>query len=74
MEDEQYIAISGYLQQGTYPAGFRHKITEICIKKKLQKFQAGKGRAVLNKRLQNDGHNCEVFCLKVHTRAAVASG
>ena len=61
MEDEQYTAITGYLQHGTYPASWIQKITEICIKKKLQKFQAGKGRTVLNKRLQNDGHNCGVF-------------
>ena len=73
MEDEQLIYCHHWLITARNLSSWIHNITEICIKK-LQKFQAGKGRAVLNKRLQNDGHNCGVFCLKVHTRAAVASG
>ena len=47
MEDEQYTAITGYLQHQTYPAGFTKSQKSVAIKNKLQKFQAGKGRARL---------------------------
>ena len=47
MEDEQYAAISGYLECGAYPDGFKKSQKFIIIKKKLQRLQAGKRKVVL---------------------------
>ena len=47
MEDEQYNAISGYLERGVYPVGY--KKSQKFVKKMLQMLQAGKWKALLQR-------------------------
>lgn len=62
MEDEQYTAITGYLQHGTYPAGFT-KSQKFVLRRSCKSFKLVKGE-LYYKDQNPDGTDFDRFVLK----------